>query len=184
MRFAYAEFLETVWHARIAWHGDKKISQSYIKRTLTHRPTQHRRFVPHDTHPNILDIKDKKTEDRSELSNYLLSLEERLLIPEIRKSGKELEELLSDDFLEIRSTGVLADKEKSIVDAKNQPSTEFELGNFHCKLLSSDIALTKYELRKSGSYLEENVYTIRTSIWKRINNKWQIVFHQGAICKK
>ncbi len=123
-------------------------------------------------------------ENQAELSNHLLSLEKRLLMRGIRKSGEELEELLSDDFIEIRSTGVLADKKKSIMELKNQPLTRYELSDFCCKVLSSDVALTRYRIKKSGSYLREKVYTIRTSIWKRINNKWKMVLHQGTIYRK
>lgn len=129
-------------------------------------------------------MKGENMENQAELSNHLLSLEKRLLMPEIRKSGEELEELLSDDFIEIRSTGVLADKKKSIMELKNQPLTRYELSDFCCKVLSSDVALTRYKIKKSGSYLKEKVYTIRTSIWKRINNKWQMVLHQGTMYRK
>ncbi len=122
--------------------------------------------------------------DQTKISNHLLDLEKKLLLPENRISSEEMEELLADDFIEIRSSGTIADKRQTIKDIVNSKLQAFKLADYQCKLLSSNVALTRYSIRKSGPDQKQAINSVRSSIWQQNGNRWQMVFHQGTICKK
>lgn len=55
--------------------------------------------------------------------------------------------------------------------------------NFTCAELTEGYALATYKVDKI--YKEDNVTksSICSSIWKLINDKWKMIFHQGTLIK-
>ncbi|WP_312753544.1 nuclear transport factor 2 family protein [Rummeliibacillus suwonensis] len=111
-----------------------------------------------------------------QLKEHLKSLEEKLLTDEVRKSPKELKKYLTENYFEFGSSGQVWYMEKylnengiGIIDAT--------ISNFQLHLLAEDVALVTY-------YLENRTrqnHSLRSSIWKKLNEKWTMVFHQGTI---
>lgn len=114
-----------------------------------------------------------------ENSELILNLEKELLKPEVRKSPEKLRKLLSEDFIEYRSSGVIYHYEKD--DIFYEDNVTFELQDFNLQELSEDCVLTTFKIDKI--YHEDNFIksSIRSSIWKLYDGKWKMIFHQGTL---
>ncbi|WP_216828051.1 nuclear transport factor 2 family protein [Alkalihalobacterium elongatum] len=110
-----------------------------------------------------------------DLKKHLQKLEERHTALDVRKSREELDQLLADDFFEIGSSGYFSNKKECI--ESGVVLTEMSLHNYEIYPLSSDIVLSTYYIAD----ITRNRNTLRSSIWKRIDGRWQLYFHQGTI---
>jgi hypothetical protein len=117
-------------------------------------------------------------ENQSSLKEHLCRLEERLLEPEIRTSPEEITKLLSDDFFEFGSSGNIWFK-KDCVGEGGVGELKMTLHDFEINPLSPDVVLTTYRV------IDETrmQHTLRSSIWKFIDGRWQMFFHQGTLTK-
>jgi hypothetical protein len=113
-------------------------------------------------------------DDRPKSAQLIRSLEEQLLRPEVRTSAERLAALLADDFTEIGSSGRVYDKQQIIDQLQYEERQEPQptLRDFFARWLAADLVLVTYSIVESQ--------TIRSSIWKLIDGRWQIVFHQGT----
>lgn len=102
------------------------------------------------------------------------SLEQSLLKPEIRKSRDILNKLLSDDFLEFGSSGVVYNKHDMLELLPLEPLREMKIEDFQIQNLAKDIVLATYKT------IENKLITLRTSIWKKEGDDWRLFFHQGT----
>ncbi|MGL5743302.1 MAG: DUF4440 domain-containing protein [Legionella sp.] len=109
--------------------------------------------------------------------NQIIHYEQQLLA----KKGPidNLTHLINDEFLEYGSKGEIHDKKEvarwlSVEDYSDGKGSEFE-----AKLLSSDVILLTYlcELKKNAH--SESKLSRRISIWRKKNDAWQMIFHQG-----
>lgn len=121
------------------------------------------------------------TEDNS-TEEHLKSLEQRLLDPEIRKSAAEVGALLADEFREFVSTGEIYNKSQIIELLQKAPTTASSLTEFKTLLLAPDVALATFFYFRGAAQDRPAAKSIRSSIWKRMNGRWQMVFHQGTLC--
>lgn len=110
------------------------------------------------------------------LTNHLFELEERLLQPGIRKSIEELDNLLADEFVEFGSSGRIFNKGIIMNRLPNETIIQMTLMDFEAKLLAPDVALTTFKVLKHTNMQ----YSLRSSIWKLKEEKWQMIFHQGT----
>ncbi|WP_394218753.1 DUF4440 domain-containing protein [Halobacillus trueperi] len=107
--------------------------------------------------------------------SHLQKLEEKHLQLSVRKSSEHLHEILADDFWEIGSSGIPYDKEFCL--EQGVVLSHMTLHHYEVQTLSEDMALATY-------YVEDttrNRNTLRSSIWKKIDERWQLYFHQGTI---
>jgi hypothetical protein len=110
----------------------------------------------------------------------LYDLENRLLQPEVRHSRAELEKLLAEEFVEFGSTGRVYDL-KSIADELSKESNaQGSITDFELVSLAPDVALVTYRAVFSEGEGEPAQHSLRSSIWKRSGDGWQMVFHQGT----
>jgi hypothetical protein len=116
----------------------------------------------------------------------LRSLEEQLLQPEIRKNPERLGDLLADEFIEFGSSGRTFDK-RSVIDRLPQEqrhpeaqSTQWTITEFSARRLAPGVALVTYRLATRRGASAEETYSLRSSIWRSIGSKWQMIFHQGT----
>ena len=119
--------------------------------------------------------------DEGSVGLLLRQLEERLLQPEARKSAEAVGDLLADRFVEFGCSGRIHHKEESIRGLENEPMVRRSLTDFKTTILAPDIVLVTYRAAKYGAPGEQPAYSLRSSIWKIINGRWQIVFHQGTL---
>ncbi len=119
-------------------------------------------------------------EKKSSVTEQLYRLEKRLLQPEVRKSTDELANLLADDFIEFGSSGRIFDKQQVVAGLPHAPIIHMTLKDFQAKSLSPDVVLTTFRVVKQNEARTEMDHSLRSSIWKFIDGRWQMVFHQGT----
>lgn len=115
-------------------------------------------------------------EERQQLKEHLYSLETALLKEEVRKSPELLNELLADDFIEYSSTGAIFDKENVLNRLPSEDDPRISLSDFEMKYLSPTSALTTFKIFVKS----KAKYSLRSSVWKLNDMKWQMTFHQGT----
>ncbi|MEH7236690.1 DUF4440 domain-containing protein [Bacillus sp. JJ1562] len=110
-----------------------------------------------------------------QLKQHLKELEEMHTNIEVRKSREELDKILADAFFEIGSSGYMFDKKECL--EFGVALTEMSLHNYEIYPLAPDVVLSTYYIVDVTR--ERN--TLRSSIWKLIDGRWQLFFHQGTI---
>jgi hypothetical protein len=115
-----------------------------------------------------------------------LSIEEQILYLEkqlMTYDYNELNEHLADDFLEYGSSGNTFDKNAQLDAVRDDQtvtnSIRYTVTDFNIRILASDVVLATYRsLRHNDGKL-----FLRSSIWKKVQGKWQMIFHQGTLTK-
>jgi len=116
----------------------------------------------------------------SSLHEQIYDLEDRLLQPEIRHFGEEISRLLADDFVEFGVSGRTFDKLQVVEESPHSPPVPVIIKEFQVKILSPDVVLATYRAVKTNESREEMRNSLRSSIWKFLDGRWQMVFHQGT----
>jgi hypothetical protein len=112
----------------------------------------------------------------------LWALEEDLLKPEVRKSVDRVGQLLADEFIEFGSSGRVFNKAKIIVALQQEACDavhRISLTDFTVRRLAPDVMLVTYRT----TIQDPPESSLRSSIWKLISGRWQMVFHQGTPSK-
>ncbi|MFC0015566.1 MULTISPECIES: DUF4440 domain-containing protein [Allobacillus] len=109
------------------------------------------------------------------LKDQLRRLEETHINIEVRKSKEKLADILADDFFEIGSSGRMFDIEECL--RAGVAIAEMEIHHYEIHPLAPDVVLATYFLTDKT----RNRNTLRNSIWKWIDGRWQLYFHQGTI---
>lgn len=110
------------------------------------------------------------------LAQHLRELEESLLLPDVRKSER-LPELLADTFLEFGSSGRIYTKQDLVATLQGETPVVQTTSEFKVTVLASDVALLTYRIHRHGS---PPFHTLRSSIWRMSDSRWQMVFHQAT----
>jgi len=118
-------------------------------------------------------------EDQTTITSIIRQLEERLLLPNVRKSEKEVSALIAEEFVEYTSSGHIADKNQTIKGLLTEKPIQIALSDFKTRILTPDFVLATYLAVKQDSDGQPS-FSLRSSIWKMIDDRWQIVFHQGT----
>ncbi len=118
-------------------------------------------------------------ENLSELKQHLLELEQNLLEPETRSTPSEIAKWLADDFFEFGSSGKIWYK-KDAVGPEGLSIREMTLTDFEIYPLSEKAVLATYRVHDQS----RRQITLRSSIWKLQEGRWQMSFHQGTVQSK
>ncbi len=118
----------------------------------------------------------------TELKDILYKLESSLLQKEVRQSAEKLDKLVAEDFLEIASTGKTFGKKHVIEDLPKMDAPTFLINSFEVRELSPELAITIFEITKILN--GDTTNSMRSSIWKKFDGDWKMIFHQGTIIKK
>jgi hypothetical protein len=117
-------------------------------------------------------------------ATLLRRLEEELLKLEVRHSPAQVGDLLSDDFAEFGSSGHVFNKQQTIEALEHEgspdPTIRISLIDFIARRLASDVILVTYRTIQEGGPGSRQASRLRSSIWKLIDGRWQMVFHQGT----
>jgi len=114
------------------------------------------------------------------LHEQIYDLEDRLLQPEIRGSKEEISMLLADSFVEFGVSGHTYDKLQVVEELPYSPTVPVIIKDFQVKVLAPDVVLATYRAVKPHESREEMRNSLRSSIWKFLDGRWQMVFHQGT----
>jgi|JI9StandDraft_1071089.scaffolds.fasta_scaffold662397_2 hypothetical protein len=120
----------------------------------------------------------------NEITKTIYDLELSLLKPDVRSSFDQLDLLLADDFMEFGSSGLKYDK-KEILDRlpKNTNKVTYTVSDFAVTLLSDNIALATFKTERVLNDIDR-VVSLRSSLWRKMDQSWQIFFHQGTPVKE
>ena len=110
-------------------------------------------------------------------------LEERLLQPEVRRSASDVAALLADDFREFGSSGRSWTKQQIIETLQHEAPMQGELSDFHTTTLAQGIVLATYTAVRHVEPVGQPVSSLRSSIWRWSEGRWQMLFHQGTPSK-
>jgi hypothetical protein len=116
-------------------------------------------------------------------ADLLRRLEERLLRPEVRSSAEQVGRLLADDFIEFGSSGHAYDKRQTIEALRQEtpdPTVRLSLTEFVARRLAPEVILVTYRTIQRGGPEGPEKSRLRSSIWKVVEGRWQMVFHQGT----
>lgn len=117
-----------------------------------------------------------------ELKIQIYKLEMNLLKSETRTSIEKLDELLSNDFIEYGSSGLIYNKTMILKRLPKELSSSYTLSDFELIVLSENVVQTRFKTNRINLDNSKTI-SMRTSLWKKDNNRWQIFFHQGTQIK-
>jgi hypothetical protein len=119
------------------------------------------------------------------LTAHIHGLEMRLLEPAVRASAAALADLLAPDFIEFGSSGHAYDRPAIIAALHTEqsapaPQVERTISDFAVRRLADDVALATYRVARRAPEVPHEECFLRSSIWRRSNERWQMIFHQGT----
>jgi hypothetical protein len=121
------------------------------------------------------------TTKKNNIEDQLIQFEKELHSSLTRANYARLNELLSDDFYEFGSSGNVWKKNDILIrlpsEDKNAPQIESK--NFTVKQISDEVYFLTYVSFRMINGKEERV-ALRSSLWKKHMNNWQMFFHQGT----
>ncbi len=103
------------------------------------------------------------------------ALEEKLLSDSARKDEIFLEQVFAKDCVEFGASGKVYKRSeiiKSLLATKNS-SQKARIVDFTARSLGQDHVMATYRINAQNS-------SIRSSIWRRDQKNWQLMFHQGT----
>lgn len=106
--------------------------------------------------------------------NKFEMLERKLLEPKIRTSVDDLSLMIADNFQEIAKSAKVYTKNEVIQALAKEKDRKIEAYDFNSIALSDTVCLITYKTK------ENEVISLRSSIWIKQDQRWQIIFHQGT----
>ena len=103
-----------------------------------------------------------------------------LLLPVLRSAPGSVAELLADNFIEFGGSGRVYSKQDAIDALAQEPSAERHLSDVRCAHISNDVILVTYRLFRRSNSSSALECSLRSSIWRRSDGRWQMEFHQGT----
>lgn len=110
------------------------------------------------------------------LKALLLGLEQELQACTTRSDAARLSQLLADDFVEFGASGnVWSGKAQVIAGLQEEVFAKRRMTAFVLKVLSEGVALVTYRCHREGAG-----DSLRSSVWRKEEGQWRMVFHQGT----
>jgi len=121
-----------------------------------------------------------------QLAKQIEDLEISLMQPEVRRSAKRISELLTDDFVEFGMFGKVYSKQdfvESLPNAVEEKDEVYKPTNFKAVEIATNTILLTYKATIEFLKTKETIKTLRSSIWQKRDENWQMIFHQGTVIK-
>ena len=115
-------------------------------------------------------------EATASLAAQLEILERELHTASVRK-GSRATELLADDFVEFGRSGRRYNKVQILEALAAEAADLVTSSEYKLNMLSPTVALLTYKSQRNSN---PETSTLRSSIWRRQGETWQLVFHQGT----
>lgn len=112
-----------------------------------------------------------------EIKKQIVHLEKELLTPQVRENFFTLDSILAPDFFEFGSSGTIWRKKDAVEGGLSL--REMTLSDFDIHPLAEGVMLATYHVHDKT----RNQKTLRSSIWRKNEDQWQLFFHQGTIAK-
>lgn len=118
--------------------------------------------------------------DGTELAAHLQALEAALQSQAVRADGGRLAALLADEFVEFGSSGNIWTREATLADLPAEEFIPRSISDFQAQLLADGVAFVTYRSRRHASASQPAGASLRSSLWKWRDGRWQMAFHQGT----
>jgi len=115
------------------------------------------------------------------MEEHVRQLEERLLQPEVCHAAVEVARLLAPAFREFGSSGRIFTKSQLIEALQGEEPVRRSLEEFQTVLLAPGVILATYCAVRYGAGGEPPRRSLRSSIWTCLDDRWQMIFHQGTL---
>lgn len=110
----------------------------------------------------------------------LSALEAELHHPGVRCSPERLAELLHPDFHEVGRSGRRYDRDTVIRVLTTATPPDVVPSDHAVHHLAPDCALLTYRSVARGDGSRPDLHSLRSSIWRRNGDRWQLFYHQGT----
>ncbi len=90
-----------------------------------------------------------------------------------------LKSMIADDFVEYGKSGNMYHQKDIFEWLDSNPQRKMHAFDFQLKPLNKNIVLLTYVSEETKNHQMFHVY--RSSLWKKRQDQWQIIFHQGTI---
>ena len=121
-----------------------------------------------------------KRPDATDLAAQLQALEAALQSQAVRADSARLAALLADEFVEFGSSGMLWTRAATLADLPAEDFCPRSISDFHARLLADDVAFVTYRSQRHASGTRPASASLRSSLWKWRDGRWQMTFHQGT----
>jgi hypothetical protein len=109
----------------------------------------------------------------------LRRLELLLMDPGVRRDRERVGRLLAPGFVEFGSSGRVWTREVMLELLATGTFTTPQVEDFAFRLLGQDVVLVTYRTVCTDAAGRQTA-TLRSSIWIRGSDRWQVCFHQGT----
>jgi hypothetical protein len=111
----------------------------------------------------------------------ILKNENSLLAAPTRHSYDHLNNLLADDFIEFSSSGNIYHKQDILARLPKETNFTFSMEDILIREIDSCIFLITYKVKKAQLDNENISFSLRSSLWKKFDAGWKLIFHQGTL---
>ncbi|MGK5071173.1 DUF4440 domain-containing protein [Janthinobacterium sp. RT4P48] len=119
-------------------------------------------------------------QDSTALAAHLQALEAALQSQAVRADSARLGALLADEFFEFGSSGNVWTRAATLADLPDDVFCPRGIEDFQAQLLAEDVALVTYRSQRLAVGALPAGASLRSSLWKRRDGRWQMAFHQGT----
>lgn len=111
------------------------------------------------------------------MTETLRPLEESLWIAETRFDREYMNRILAPEFFEFGRSGRIYTREETLSAAPQAINAKLPLKDFQVHRINDDVALVTYIREVTDNKLEIGN---RSSLWRKTETGWQLMFHQGT----
>ena len=109
----------------------------------------------------------------------MLDIEKQHLDSTVRSSPELIGALLCDDFREFGTSGKTYDRAEALVSVMNDSEVaDYKINDYEIVQLCEGHILATYKLSEQRGNLLR--LTLRSTVWKLVDTKWCMLFHQGT----
>lgn len=115
-----------------------------------------------------------------DLQAHLIDLETQLHRQEVRADEHALRHLIAEDFFEFGVSGTVWTREAVIDALRDEAFSPREASEFRLTQLAEGVALLTYRAHRGATAARPSADSLRSSLWRLGDGRWQMVFHQGT----
>lgn len=131
--------------------------------------------TPFDDHPGRLAGSESMGNVETDSALALVErLELELLSPAVRSSAERIQSLLHSDFMEYGASGRVWSRDAMVEALTADPQVIGIPTEIDTARLAHDVILVTYRIAGPRP-------TLRSSVWIRSGDSWQLRFHQGSV---
>jgi len=114
------------------------------------------------------------------LEAHIIELEKSLLTFEVRHSKEELIKRLAPEFKEIGASGAYFGLDHILQRLPTEQTWSALVQDFEFNQFSDDVCQLVFRAFIKSSDEDEGTYSLRSSFWKKFDDGWKMIFHQGT----